>query len=159
MSRTDPAPVWIEGDLGSEGTLRRAFGAVPDEALVHVVGIAGGALEVEVAAEAEDRLPTMEEFRALIEQNLTLQFRLVSAALPHLRRAGEAGRPASITLASSINALASYGLPAYSAAKAGLLGLAVALADPLGRQDIRVNVLALGTVPTRAMRDLYRPTT
>ena len=48
---------------------------------------------------------------------------------PHLRRA-DGDR--SITLTSSTDALASYGLPAYAAAKAGLIGLVRSLAATLG---------------------------
>jgi 3-oxoacyl-[acyl-carrier protein] reductase len=151
----DRQPSWIEGDLGDERSVERALEATGDGPLVHVVGVAGGALDCEVTAETKGLLPTLEQFCASVEQNLTLQYSLVSRTLPRLRDAAELGRLPSITLISSINALASYGLPAYSAAKAGLSGLAVALTDRLGRHGIRINVLALGTVPTGRTRDLY----
>ena len=54
----------------------------------------------------------------------------------------------SITLTSSTDALAAYGLPAYAAAKAGLLGLVRSLAATLGADGIRINAVAPGDVPT-----------
>jgi 3-oxoacyl-[acyl-carrier protein] reductase len=149
-----PPPIIVQGDLAADDTLKRAFALASEDAvLVHVVGIAGGSLDAEVAAEQAGRLPLLNEFRASIEQNLILQYRLLHQAFPSLLPAARARRAASITLVSSINALAGYGLPAYSAAKAGLGGLAVALAGRLGRAGIRINVLALGTVPTAATRE------
>jgi NAD(P)-dependent dehydrogenase (short-subunit alcohol dehydrogenase family) len=146
----------VEGDMESPASLASALERTCDEAtLVHVVGVAGGALDEEVAAEAADRLATLEEFRASLERNLTLQYALVAAVTPYLEVAARAGATPSVTLVSSINALACYGLPAYSAAKAGIAGLVVALADRLGRDGIRINALALGTVPTRRLRELY----
>jgi len=46
-------------------------------------------------------------------------------------------------------------MPGYSSAKAGLLGLVVALALPLGRRGIRVNAVAPGTVLTERLRASY----
>ena len=39
-------------------------------------------------------------------------------------------------------------MPAYSAAKAGLIGLMHALVSPLGAKGIRINVIAPGTIRT-----------
>jgi NAD(P)-dependent dehydrogenase (short-subunit alcohol dehydrogenase family) len=54
----------------------------------------------------------------------------------------------SITLVSSINAIKGYGLPAYSAAKAGMIGLVKGSVVELGRQNIRINAVLPGTVIT-----------
>ena len=62
----------------------------------------------------------------------------------------------SITFVSSINAIKDYGLPAYSAAKAGLLGLISPLAAELGPRQIRVNALLPGTVLTERTIKLPR---
>ena len=48
---------------------------------------------------------------------------------------------------SSINAIADYGLPAYSAAKSGLYGFMKSIANPMAENGIRVNTISLGTVP------------
>jgi 3-oxoacyl-[acyl-carrier protein] reductase len=112
--------------------------------LRHVVAIAGGALPEEKACVDPAALP-LDVFRRSLDQNLISAWITVRAALPHLR-AGAGDR--SVTLTSSTDALASYGLPAYAAAKAGLLGLVRSLAAPLGADGIRINAVAPGDVPT-----------
>ncbi|MFD2648378.1 SDR family oxidoreductase [Devosia albogilva] len=59
------------------------------------------------------------------------------------------GRGALVFI-SSVNALAHYGNPAYSAAKAGLVAYSKALAVEHGRDGIRSNVVAPGSVRTPA---------
>jgi NAD(P)-dependent dehydrogenase (short-subunit alcohol dehydrogenase family) len=78
---------------------------------------------------------------------------LIQAALPRLI-AADGDR--SITLCSSVNALRGYGAPAYSAAKAGLIGMTHALATPLGKRGIRVNVVAPGTTRTPLVEEEMR---
>ena len=111
-----------------------------------MVAIAGGALPEEKTGADLAELP-LEVFRASLELNLVTAWITLRAALPHLRRA-EGDR--SITLTTSTDALASYGLPAYAAAKAGLIGLVNSLAGPLGGDGIRINAVAPGDVPTSA---------
>ncbi len=113
-------------------------------ALRHVVAIAGGALPAEKACTDPAALP-LDVFRASLEQNLMTAWIVVQAALPHLRRV-DGDR--SIALTSSTDALASYGLPGYAAAKGALLGLVRSLAAPLGADGIRINAVAPGDVPT-----------
>ena len=84
-------------------------------------------------------------FEASLALNLTGQFALVTATLDGLRRASG---DRSITLCSSINAFGDFGAPAYSAAKAGLVGLMHSLAGPLGAEGIRLNAVAPGTIRT-----------
>ncbi|MBN2053204.1 SDR family oxidoreductase [Candidatus Woesearchaeota archaeon] len=52
----------------------------------------------------------------------------------------------TMTLVSSINALQDYGLPAYSAAKAGMTGFIKATTGEFGKYNIRGNVIVPGTV-------------
>ena len=112
--------------------------------IAHVIGVAGGALAAETA---EQDLLALDapSFRASIEANLVTQYTIVLAVLP-LLRSSDGDR--SIALTSSFNALSGWGLPAYSAAKAGLIGLMHALTSPLGKEGIRINVVAPGTVRT-----------
>jgi NAD(P)-dependent dehydrogenase (short-subunit alcohol dehydrogenase family) len=56
----------------------------------------------------------------------------------------------SIIFIASVNALGHYGNPAYSAAKAGLIAYAKALAVELGGKGVRANVVAPGSVRTPA---------
>jgi NAD(P)-dependent dehydrogenase (short-subunit alcohol dehydrogenase family) len=53
----------------------------------------------------------------------------------------------NVIMISSINAIADYGLPAYSAAKAGIYGFMKAVVNELGRYNVRINTISLGTVP------------
>ena len=145
-------PEW-EGYRGMVGDVRdpAAVARAVAEAgrmgpLQHVVEIAGGALPEEPPTQDDPTLLSVEGFRASVELNLTSHFVVLRAALPERRRHPGAAR--SLTLTSSWNALTGCGMPAYSAAKAGLIGMMHALVPPLGREGIRVNVVAPGTVRT-----------
>ncbi|HWJ74646.1 MAG TPA: SDR family oxidoreductase [Kaistia sp.] len=78
--------------------------------------------------------------------NLTGTYNLVAPALPAMIAAGGG----SIVIVSSVNALAHFGNPAYSAAKAGLNAYARALAVEHGRHGIRANCICPGSVRTPA---------
>lgn len=56
----------------------------------------------------------------------------------------------SLVFISSVNGLAHFGNPAYSAAKAGLIAYARALAVERGAQGLRANVICPGSVRTPA---------
>jgi 3-oxoacyl-[acyl-carrier protein] reductase len=80
-----------------------------------------------------------------LESNLTGQFNVVRAAFEPLRKSGD-GRIVLISSAS-----AETGLPgqvAYTAAKAGVVGMARTLAAEWGRHGIRCNVVMPGLIAT-----------
>jgi 3-oxoacyl-[acyl-carrier protein] reductase len=133
-------------DLADEDAVARSLADAEEHGcpIQHVVAIAGAALPEEKTGGDVAALP-LEVFRASLELNLVTAWITLRAALPHLRRA-DGDR--SIALTTSTDALASYGLPAYAAAKAGLIGLVHSLAGPLGADGIRVNAVAPGDVPT-----------
>lgn len=79
--------------------------------------------------------------------NLRSAARLSQAFLPAMR--GRAGGGAFVFI-SSVNALSHYGNPAYAAAKAGLLAWMRAIATEEGRNGIRANAIAPGSVRTMA---------
>ena len=56
----------------------------------------------------------------------------------------------NLVFVSSVNGLAHFGNPAYSAAKAGLIAYAKAIAVERGGQGVRANVVAPGSVRTPA---------
>jgi meso-butanediol dehydrogenase / (S,S)-butanediol dehydrogenase / diacetyl reductase len=89
-----------------------------------------------------------EHWGAIVGLNLQGPVRVLRAC----RKALVASRGA-IVLVSSVNGVAAYGEPAYSSAKAGLSLLARNLAVELGPQGVRINVVAPGTVRTRAWAD------
>jgi NAD(P)-dependent dehydrogenase (short-subunit alcohol dehydrogenase family) len=137
----------IQVDVEDEAAVAEAIaGAEPAGALTHVVGIAGGALPDEPSTQADPVQLAAKVFRASVETNLTSQFVVLQAVLPWLR--AHPGVDRSVTFTSSWNALTGVGMPAYSAAKAGVIGMMHALTAPLGEEGIRVNVVAPGTVRT-----------
>jgi NAD(P)-dependent dehydrogenase (short-subunit alcohol dehydrogenase family) len=118
--------------------------------LRHVIGLAGRVVEGEPGSFEPDVPDAVDGFSRSLSLNLTGQFALIQAALPKLI---EVTGDRSITLCSSVNALRGFGAPAYSAAKAGLIGMTHALATPLGKRGIRINVVAPGTTRTPLLEE------
>lgn len=121
------------------------FGNIMFDYIIHV---AGGAdiKEITSAELVTDRALITK----ILEQNLISAIDVVASTKNKINANG------SITFISSINAYSDYGLPIYSAAKAGLEGLMNGLLPELSEDYIRVNVAALGTVETEGKTDLYR---
>jgi meso-butanediol dehydrogenase/(S,S)-butanediol dehydrogenase/diacetyl reductase len=137
----------LEVDLEDEAAVSEAVDAAAATGpLAHLVGIAGGALPEEPRTQDDPLNVPTALFRSSLEANLVTQYRLLRLALPALRRLPNTDR--SISLTSSFNALSGWGMPAYSAAKAGMIGMMYALVGPLGADGIRINVVAPGTVRT-----------
>jgi meso-butanediol dehydrogenase/(S,S)-butanediol dehydrogenase/diacetyl reductase len=121
----------VSVDLAVEAVVRE-FGRIDV-----LVSVAGGDLE------AADPLAE-EHWNHIVGLNLHGPVRLIRACVPHLKESRGA-----IVLVSSVNGLVAFGGAAYSSAKAGLSLLARNLAVTLGIDDIRINVVAPGTVRTR----------
>ncbi|MDI7861521.1 SDR family oxidoreductase [Rhizobiaceae bacterium n13] len=84
--------------------------------------------------------------------NLKHHFFTTQAVLPHMRAAGRG----SIVNMSSIAYLLHMGdLPAYAAAKAGIVGLTKSLAGKLGPEKIRVNCIMPGMIVTERQKRLW----
>ncbi len=131
----------IQADVARPEDCRRAVEQTM-ESLGHVDVLANNA-GVGTAVPASRETP--EEFRQVIEVNLNGCYWMAQAC-------GRVMRPgSSIVNVSSIVGLVTAGLPqaAYSASKAGLLGLTRDLAGQwTGRKGIRVNALAPGFFPS-----------
>lgn len=80
-----------------------------------------------------------------IEANLNGPFNITHILLEQFAKSGGV-----IVTIASVNALTTLGHPAYSAAKAGLVSFAQAVAMEYGRFGVRSNVILPGTVATPA---------
>ena len=88
-----------------------------------------------------------ENWDRVMDVNLRGVFYLSQAFVPHMRER----RQGSIACMSSVSAQRGGGIfggPHYSAAKAGVLGLAKAMARELGPDNIRVNCVTPGLIQT-----------
>lgn len=95
---------------------------------------------------------TVEQWDHLIDLNLRTYYFVIKLALPLLRR----GQGRSIVNVSSINyRLGIPGRAAYSATKAGILGLTTGLSRELGRENIRVNTVSPGWIFTERQVEEY----
>lgn len=91
----------------------------------------------------------IERFRRVIDVNLNALFISCKAVVPHMRRQ----RGGTIVNMSSMGAIGSANLLAYSSAKAGVLALTRGLAQQLSADRIRVNALMPGLVETPMTAD------
>jgi SDR family mycofactocin-dependent oxidoreductase len=87
-----------------------------------------------------------EEWRDIVDVNVTGVWRTVKAAVPSMLEVGNGG---SIIITSSAAGVRGFeNVAHYTAAKHGIVGLMRTLANELARQRIRVNTVHPGTVDT-----------
>ena len=106
-------------------TIKDNYGTVS-----HLVSLAGGAMPEEHSGSGFEDI-SLECMSKSIDLNLKSHLYIMKELLPLMKEDPSPNR--TITLISSINALRSIAQPAYSAAKAGLLGLVRATTDELGK--------------------------
>jgi 3-oxoacyl-[acyl-carrier protein] reductase len=85
---------------------------------------------------------TPEEWRRVIDVNLTSVFNFCRAAIPHMRRRGGG----AIIMIASIWGRESGGRMTYNAVKAAEISLAKSMAQQLAKDNIRVNSVAPGSI-------------
>ncbi len=107
-----------------------------------VVNNAGVSL---VSSAFGDEAEFEDNWARTLDVNLTAHARLVRLALPHLIDSG-AGRVVNVASTESI--VATGGLAAYAASKAGVAGLTRSLAVELGRHGVTVNCICPGPIET-----------
>ncbi|MDE2763766.1 MAG: 3-oxoacyl-ACP reductase FabG [Gemmatimonadota bacterium] len=93
---------------------------------------------------------TDDEWRSVIDTNLSGAFHCTRAAAPHLR-AQEFGKIVNV---SSVHGLSSeFGLANYCSSKAGLIGFTRSAALELGPSNVNVNAVAPGYIRTTELTD------
>ncbi len=134
------ASVW-QGDVTSAQDCDRVVGAVAERhGGLDVLVLNAGAWRGGRVAELPER-----DWATVLDTSLTGAYRMVRAALPHLR---ERGWGRVVLISSAIGMIGWAGDGAYAAAKAGLFGFARAVAKEEARHGITVNVVAPGFVET-----------
>jgi len=138
-----PGHIGLGCDVGDPTSCRKAaeqaiaaFGNV--DILINNAGISQPLKLMDIAP---------ENWKLVVDVNLTGVLYLSQAFIPHMRARGQG----SIACMSSVSAQRGGGIfggPHYSAAKAGVLGLAKAMARELGPDGIRVNSVTPGLIQT-----------
>ena len=145
VERAGAEALALQADVADAGSVDRAFAAIEDslgpvELLVNNAGITADGLVARM---------TDDQWDSVIGTNLTGAFHTIRRAAPKMMRA-RFGRIVNISSVSGQSGQA--GQANYAAAKAGLLGLARAVARELAPRGITCNVVAPGPIVT-AMTD------
>jgi NAD(P)-dependent dehydrogenase (short-subunit alcohol dehydrogenase family) len=131
------------GDLQDERAAAMLFDAVQPWASIHVAGgFAFGAL-----AETEPSV-----IREQIDMNLMSCLFCCRAAAGAMQRTGKGGRIVNVAARPALEWRDGASKVAYTAAKAGVAALTVALAEEVVRHDILVNAVAPSIMDTPANR-------
>jgi acetoacetyl-CoA reductase len=130
-----------QGNIGSSADCERVIGEVLErhgrlDILVNNAGI---------TADRTVRKMTAEEWDRVVQVNLSGAFYLSRAVLQHMLDRGS-GR--IINISSIIGESGNIGQANYAAAKAGLFGLTMSLAQETARKGITVNDVAPGYIAT-----------
>lgn len=136
----------VTGDVGNPDDVQGIFDAISFsceglDVLVNNAGIAHMGLLTDM---------TNEEWRRMIDTNLSSVFYCCRSAIPHMVSMKQ-GR--IINISSMWGTVGASCEAAYSAAKSGIHGLTRALAKELAPSNIQVNALACGVIDT-AMNNL-----
>jgi NAD(P)-dependent dehydrogenase (short-subunit alcohol dehydrogenase family) len=133
-------------DVTSEGNWAQAVARIVElegrlDVLVNNAGIRG-------SGSVEDT--TLEQWRRLIDVNLTSAFLGCRAAIPAIRASGGG---AIVNVGSITGIRGTENMVAYSASKSGLVAMTSSLALDLAKDNIRVNAAAPAAIRTRMVTD------
>jgi NAD(P)-dependent dehydrogenase (short-subunit alcohol dehydrogenase family) len=131
-------------DLAEETVVARFFDGVP--ALWASIHLAGGFAMAPVAQTSKSDL------MAQMDMNLVTAFLCCRAAVNAMSRTGAGGRIVNVAARPALEWRMGAGMAAYTASKAAVAALTVALAEEVAKLDILVNAVAPSIMDTRANR-------
>ncbi|MHB2156177.1 SDR family oxidoreductase [Calditrichota bacterium GD2] len=128
------------GDVGDENFVKKTIAQFTQQTgrINAVINNAAIAINKDIAS------LSLEEWRRVIETNLTSAFLMVKHASPYLKQS----HGSVINIASTRALMSEAHTEAYSASKGGLLSLTHALAISLG-PEVKVNAISPGWIDTR----------
>jgi SDR family mycofactocin-dependent oxidoreductase len=137
-------------DVRNEEQLR---GAV-DDGVRELGGLDGAVANAGVLTVASWDRTTADQWRTVVDVNLIGVWNTCAAAIPHLLEQGGG----SLVNVSSAGAIKGFPLQTpYTAAKYGVVGLTLALANELAAQSVRVNTVLPTGVPTGMIPPSFGP--
>lgn len=144
LKKEQPGLEFMQVDVTDPSQIQKAHNEILTKygSIDHIVSMAGVNMKSEIGGM---ETITIEDIDRSVKLNLNSHIYLVKIMLDLLEKSKEKRK--TITTISSINAISSYGLPAYSAAKSGIYGFMRAVTKELGDKNIRINTISLGTVP------------
>src|SRR5580692_5281543 len=136
---------------GTDPRIRYEQLDVRDDAAVE--GLAARVEKIDVVIHCAGRLARWEEykpevFKDILDIHLVGNLRLANAFRPHLKASGGC----LINIASMYSYFGAPHVPAYGAAKAGVVSLTKSLAISFAKDGIRVNAIAPGWIKTEISR-------
>lgn len=147
-ARGYPRPVFINCDLLDLDATKAAIDRVETE-MGPIKGLVNNAAN-DLRRSMEETGPA--EFEWAINVNLRHVYFCTKAVLPYLQANGGGS---VVNMSSLAWVKGTLDLQAYSAAKAGIIGLTSSLAHKVGRHNIRVNVITPGAVMTEKQKRLW----
>jgi 2-dehydro-3-deoxy-L-rhamnonate dehydrogenase (NAD+) len=138
----------IAADVRSGASVNAMVEAVVErwgrvDVLVNNAGISGRSAPIHELSE--------EEWDEILEVDLKSAYLCCRAVLPHML---ERGSGSIVNVSSVAGKEGNPNMAAYSAAKAGMIGLTKAVAKEVAQRGIRVNAVAPGTTDTEILRSL-----
>jgi NAD(P)-dependent dehydrogenase (short-subunit alcohol dehydrogenase family) len=131
-------------ELTEEAAVAKLYGSVPK--LWASIQIAGGFAMAPVGK------TTKSDLMQQLEMNFVTAFLCCSAAVNAMSRTGEGGRIVNVATRPALEWRTGAGMVAYTASKAAVAALTVALAEDVVKDGILVNAIAPSTMDTPANR-------
>ena len=136
---------YIQGDVTDSKTIEKikTEAALGMDVFINNAGITKDAIAIKM---------TDEQWDQVIAVNLTAVFKLSRLAAEVMKLQGRGG--VILNAASIVAHYGNYGQANYCASKAGVIALSKTLAKELGKDQIRVNVVAPGSIATAMLSNV-----